>query len=184
MPFRAAFRHILICCPANCHPATGVATRVSLRPGETPDQAKERRVRESQKVDERVVHVTDLEDWDKATSSAGSALVVVEVCSSSSSSSPSCPACYVSDSSQPQSSCTHTCRHTRSALLLLPCRCVSSTFTARSSLNFGARQASKRRPSCTGSRTSEPRWSPVRTSSTPLRASHESAQTSASSQST
>lgn len=56
---------------------------MSLRPGETPDQARERRLRESQKVDERVVHITDMEDWDKATQLAGSDLVVVEVRSSS-----------------------------------------------------------------------------------------------------
>jgi hypothetical protein len=52
---------------------------VSLRPGETPEQAQQRRLRESQQVEERVVHITDLEDWDRATQSAGRDLVVVEV---------------------------------------------------------------------------------------------------------
>lgn len=52
---------------------------VSLRPGETPQQAQERRMRESQQVEERVVHISDLDDWDKATQASGNDLVVVEV---------------------------------------------------------------------------------------------------------
>lgn len=54
-------------------------THVSLRPGETPEQAQERRLRESQQVEERVTHISDLDDWDQATQGVGSDLVVVEV---------------------------------------------------------------------------------------------------------
>lgn len=53
--------------------------RVSLRPGETPEQAQERRLRESQEVESRVVHIGDMDDWDRATQSAGTDLVVIEV---------------------------------------------------------------------------------------------------------
>lgn len=53
--------------------------RVSLRPGETPEQAQERRLRESQQVEERVVYVSDMDDWDRETRAAGKDLVVVEV---------------------------------------------------------------------------------------------------------
>lgn len=52
---------------------------MSLRPGETPEQAQERRLRESQQVEERVAHISDLEDWDRETQAAGKDLVVVEV---------------------------------------------------------------------------------------------------------
>lgn len=177
---------IWICCSQLPPWHAGVAARVSLRPGETPEQAQERRLRESQKVDERVVHITDMEDWDKATQLAGNDLVVVEVCSSTSSF--SCLACYVSDSIQLQSSCTHTMppHSQRPPPPFTPCRCFScATFTtARLSLTCNARQASRRKPSCTGSRTSERRCSPAKTSSTLLRALRESAQTCASCQST
>lgn len=37
-------------------------------------------MRESQRVEERVVHICDLQDWDRETGSAGEKLVVVEVC--------------------------------------------------------------------------------------------------------
>jgi hypothetical protein len=61
------------------HIAAVVVARISLRPGETPEQAQERRMRESQQVDERVVSVSDLSDWDRETAAAGDKLVVLEV---------------------------------------------------------------------------------------------------------
>lgn len=36
-------------------------------------------MRESQQVEERVIHISDLDDWDKATQASGNDLVVVEV---------------------------------------------------------------------------------------------------------
>lgn len=54
--------------------------RISLRPGETPEQAQERRLRESQKVEERVIPICDEVDWDRETAGSGNNLVVVEVC--------------------------------------------------------------------------------------------------------
>lgn len=53
--------------------------RISLRPGETPEQAQERRLRESAQVEERVLPIADLADWDRETAAAGDKLVVVEV---------------------------------------------------------------------------------------------------------
>ena len=53
--------------------------RISLRPGETPEQAQERRLRESAQVEERVLPIADLADWDRETAAAGNKLVVVEV---------------------------------------------------------------------------------------------------------
>jgi len=60
-------------------PSCFAVARVSLRPGETPEQAQERRMRESQQVEERVVYVSDMGDWDRETRAAGKDLVVVEV---------------------------------------------------------------------------------------------------------
>ncbi|KAF8059985.1 SQD2 [Scenedesmus sp. PABB004] len=57
----------------------GTVARVSLRPGETPEQAQERRMRESARVEERVVNVATAADWDAATAAAGDKLVVLEV---------------------------------------------------------------------------------------------------------
>lgn len=59
------------CCCAVC--------QVSLRPGETPEEAQARRLRESQQVEERVVTIGSLADWDRETRGAGNDLVVVEV---------------------------------------------------------------------------------------------------------
>eukprot|EP00879_Flechtneria_rotunda_P012991 GHRR01013565.1.p1 GENE.GHRR01013565.1~~GHRR01013565.1.p1 ORF type:complete len:250 (+),score=74.24 GHRR01013565.1:164-913(+) len=53
--------------------------RVSLRPGETPEQAQERRIRESRQVEERVTNIYDLRDWDRETQAAQDKLVVLEV---------------------------------------------------------------------------------------------------------
>ena len=78
----APHQHVLncyyarICALSTC---TAVVARISLRPGETPEQAQERRMRESQQVEERVATVSDLADWDRETSAAGDKLVVLEV---------------------------------------------------------------------------------------------------------
>lgn len=52
---------------------------MSLRPGETPEEAQERRLRESQRVEERVIPINGIRDWDRETQSVGTNLVVVEV---------------------------------------------------------------------------------------------------------
>lgn len=52
---------------------------MSLRPGESPEEAQERRLRESQRVEERVITISDVRDWDRETSASGNDLVVVEV---------------------------------------------------------------------------------------------------------
>ena len=49
------------------------------RPGETPDQARERRVRESARVDERVTLIDSYPAFQAAIESAGGRLVVLEV---------------------------------------------------------------------------------------------------------
>ncbi|PSC71573.1 pollen-specific SF21-like [Micractinium conductrix] len=54
-----------------------VAARV--KPGETPEQALERRIRESEAVEERVTHIYDKKDWEEQMAQAGDKLVVVEV---------------------------------------------------------------------------------------------------------
>jgi hypothetical protein len=51
----------------------------ALRPGETPDQAAERRARESLRVEERVRDVADAAAWRAALAAAGDRLVVLEV---------------------------------------------------------------------------------------------------------
>jgi hypothetical protein len=51
----------------------------ALRPGETPQQALERRLRESERVEERVVYVTDTDELDVQFSAAGERLVVIEI---------------------------------------------------------------------------------------------------------
>eukprot|EP00882_Tetradesmus_deserticola_P001349 GHRQ01001460.1.p1 GENE.GHRQ01001460.1~~GHRQ01001460.1.p1 ORF type:complete len:332 (+),score=120.08 GHRQ01001460.1:133-1128(+) len=67
-------------CPVQCTPRRFLPiARISLRPGETPEQAQERRMRESQQVEERVAAISDLTDWDRATAAAGDKLVVLEV---------------------------------------------------------------------------------------------------------
>lgn len=57
----------------------GAVLKVSLRPGESPEEAQERRLRESQRVEERVIPISDVRDWDRETSASGDKLVVVEV---------------------------------------------------------------------------------------------------------
>lgn len=47
--------------------------------GETPDDALQRRLRESQRVDERVRHIYNLDDWRRELAGAGTGLVVLEV---------------------------------------------------------------------------------------------------------
>jgi hypothetical protein len=51
----------------------------ALRPGETREQAAERRARESSRVEERVADVEDAQAWHKALQDAGDRLVVLEV---------------------------------------------------------------------------------------------------------
>jgi len=51
----------------------------SLRPGETPDQALQRRKRESDRVEERVTYITSEAEFDREMERAGGRLVVVEV---------------------------------------------------------------------------------------------------------
>jgi hypothetical protein len=55
-----------------------VAAR-ALRPDETSEQALERRMRESARVDERVEYITDSAAFDAQLAAAGGALVVLEV---------------------------------------------------------------------------------------------------------
>ena len=43
------------------------------KPGETPEQALERRMRESQQVDERVVYITNRREWDAEVAKVRSA---------------------------------------------------------------------------------------------------------------
>lgn len=55
------------------------ANAAALRDGETPEQARERRVRESQQVEERVINVTTVADFQRELAAAGpSKLVVLE----------------------------------------------------------------------------------------------------------
>jgi len=46
---------------------------------EAPEDALQRRVRESQRVDERVKFIYNSEDWHRELAGAGSGLVVLEV---------------------------------------------------------------------------------------------------------
>lgn len=50
-----------------------------LRPGETPEQALERRMRESERVEERVVYISSSEEWDAELEKAGQRLIVLEM---------------------------------------------------------------------------------------------------------
>lgn len=56
-----------------------VQTLASLRPGESPEQALERRIRESDRVDERVSYITSFKDWEQELAKAEGRLVVLEV---------------------------------------------------------------------------------------------------------
>ena len=47
--------------------------------GEAPEQALQRRLRESQRVDERVKYIYNIDDWHRELAGAGSGLVVLEV---------------------------------------------------------------------------------------------------------
>ena len=40
-------------------------------PGETPEQALERRIRESAQVEERVIHITTQAEWDREVAKVG-----------------------------------------------------------------------------------------------------------------
>jgi len=51
----------------------------ALRPGETPEEALERRLKESERVEERVQFVNSVEELEKRMSDAGDRLVVVEI---------------------------------------------------------------------------------------------------------
>ena len=51
----------------------------SLRPGETAEQALERRKRESDRVDERVSYISSIKEWETELAKAGDNLMVVEV---------------------------------------------------------------------------------------------------------
>ena len=64
---------------ATPEPTPSPAAAASLRPGETPDQARERRLRESARVDERVRLIDSFPDFQAALDAAGEALVVLEV---------------------------------------------------------------------------------------------------------
>lgn len=54
-------------------------TTNALRPGETKEQALERRLRESERVEERVIYVTNDTELEEELEAAGDALVVVEI---------------------------------------------------------------------------------------------------------
>jgi hypothetical protein len=41
------------------------------KPGETPEQALERRIRESAQVEERVIHITTQAEWDREVAKVG-----------------------------------------------------------------------------------------------------------------
>ena len=56
-----------------------VHASASLRPGETPEQALERRKRESERVEERVAYVHNFEEWEQELAKAEDRLVVLEV---------------------------------------------------------------------------------------------------------
>eukprot|EP00890_Picochlorum_soloecismus_P000765 jgi/Picsp_1/168/NSC_00168-R1_thioredoxin-like protein cdsp32 len=51
----------------------------ALRPGETPEEALERRVKESERVEERIQYVNSVVEFEKRLTEAGDRLVVVEV---------------------------------------------------------------------------------------------------------
>jgi thiol-disulfide isomerase/thioredoxin len=51
----------------------------SLRPGETADQALERRVRESERVEERVAYISSIDEWQQELSKAADRLIVLEI---------------------------------------------------------------------------------------------------------
>lgn len=51
----------------------------ALRPGETKEEAMKRRLKESERVEERVVYITSEEELSEEMENAGEALVVVEI---------------------------------------------------------------------------------------------------------
>lgn len=56
-----------------------VVPQSMLRPGETEEQAYQRRLRESEQVDERVIDVDSIEEFDAQLREAGDKLVVLEM---------------------------------------------------------------------------------------------------------
>lgn len=62
----------------NCKPARKAVT-YALRPNETKEEALQRRMRESDQVEERVTYITNIAEFDREMKSAGDRLVVVEV---------------------------------------------------------------------------------------------------------
>lgn len=58
---------------------TTPAAANALRPGETEEQALERRIRESQQVEDRVVYISTEREFDQEMEKAGDRLVVVEI---------------------------------------------------------------------------------------------------------
>jgi hypothetical protein len=62
--------------PASIHTTT---IAYALRPGETEEQALERRIRESQQVEDRVVYISTEHEFNEEMERAGDRLVVLEV---------------------------------------------------------------------------------------------------------
>lgn len=56
--------------------AAGQRRQVAARakPGETPEQALERRIRESAEVEERVIHITSQAEWDREVEKVGAGM--------------------------------------------------------------------------------------------------------------
>jgi len=59
--------------PAGAGAAAAQRRQVAARakPGETPEQALERRIRESAQVEERVIHITTQAEWDREVAKVG-----------------------------------------------------------------------------------------------------------------
>jgi thioredoxin-like negative regulator of GroEL len=61
------------------HPRLATPLSASLRPGESADQALERRLRESERVEQRVYYITSINEWEQELSKAEDRLVVLEL---------------------------------------------------------------------------------------------------------
>jgi len=60
-------------------PILAAARCRALRPNETPEEALQRRLRETEQVLERVQEVATVSDWEEALAAAGDKLVVLEI---------------------------------------------------------------------------------------------------------
>ena len=81
--------------------------------GEAPDDALKRRLRESQRVEERVTYIYNSDDWRRELASAGSGLVVLEVRVHASVSSKKLPLrdAHMWQLEDPHATCCRRCTH-------------------------------------------------------------------------